>query len=132
MPSKLAERLRPTLAEWERGNFAAGGEIISSDVLLSFFSPEGMIASRGVDKVAGRLREIFEQWGDYRIEVDDLDELEDSVVLMSGKQHGLGKRSGIRIDDSLYVVFRFEDDLITEMYWHIERSEALRAAGVSA
>lgn len=131
MPRQRIERLRPTLGEWERGNFAAGADILSPDVVLSSFVPGGMVVSRGWEEVGEHLRDVFGQWANYRIEVEHLTEVDDSNVLMEGRQYGVGKRSGIEIADSLHIVFRFTDDRITAMYWHPDRPEALKAAGLS-
>jgi hypothetical protein len=124
------ERLRATLGEWERGNFAAGADILSPDVVLSSFIPDGMVVSHGWEEVGEQLREVFSQWASYRIEVERLIAMDDSNVLMEGRQYGVGKRSGIKISDALYVVFRFTGDRVTEMYWHPDRAEALKAAGL--
>jgi SnoaL-like domain len=128
----LIERLRPTLSEWERGNFAAGAEILSPDVLLSGLVADGMVDSRGFEEMAEFLRDFFGQWANYRIEVNQLTPVDDSHVVMEGRQHGVGKHSGIQISESLYIVFCFQDDRVTEMYWHMDRAEALKAAGLPA
>ena len=124
------ERLRPVLVEWERGNFAAGAEIFSADVVLSSFSADGVVVSRGWEEIGVTLRDFFAQWADYRIEVGDLQALDDATFLMAGRQFGVGKRSGIEIVETLYIVFRFEGELVSEMHWHPDRGEALRVAGL--
>jgi hypothetical protein len=130
MPAEGIERLSATLEEWERGNFAAGAEILAPDVHASWFIPGGMVDSHGWEEMGRRLHEVFEQWADYRIEVRRLAEVDDEHVLMEGRQHGVGKSSGIEITDELYVVFRFGGDRVTAMYWHPDCAEALRAAGI--
>jgi hypothetical protein len=127
----LIERLRPTLREWERGNFAAGAEILSPDVVLSGLVADGMVVSRGFGEMADFLRDFFGQWANYRIEVGGLTQLDDSHVVMEGRQYGEGRHSGIQISETLYIVFCFAADRVTEMYWHIDRAEALKAAGLS-
>jgi ketosteroid isomerase-like protein len=130
MDNQHVDRLRPTLSEWERGNFAAGADVLSPDVVLTSFVADGFVVSRGWEEIGKHLRDVFGQWGDYRIEVEQLTSLDDSSVLMEGRQYGFGKRSGIRIEDSLHIVFRFTGDRVTEMYWHPRREEVLGAAGV--
>ena len=68
--------------------------------------------------------------GEDVIEVEQLTDLDDANVLMEGRQYGLGRRSGIRIADRLHIVFHFTDDRVTRMYWHPDREEALKAAGL--
>jgi hypothetical protein len=131
MSKELIDRLRPTLAEWERGNLLAGGEVLSPDVEVHLFVPGGIVVSRGLEEVVGRLRDdVFGQWGEYRIEVGRLVAIDATHVLLEGRQFGVGKRSGIEIADSLHVVFTFGGDRVTEMYWYPERADALAAAGL--
>jgi ketosteroid isomerase-like protein len=130
MENEHVDRLRPTLAEWQRGNFAAGADVLSPDVVLSSFVSDGFVVSEGWEQIGSHLRDVFEQWRDYRIEVERLVALDDVNVLMEGRQYGLGKRSGIRIEDSLHIVFRFTGDRVTEMFWHPRREEVLEAAGL--
>jgi ketosteroid isomerase-like protein len=130
MDNRHVESLRPTLTEWERGNFAAGADVLSPDVVLHSFVSDGFVVSKGWEEIGSHLRDVFGQWRDYRIEAERLTALDDSTVLMEGRQYGLGKRSEIRIEDSLHIVFRFTGDRVTEMYWHPRREEVLDAAGV--
>jgi len=125
------ERLRATLAEWEGGNFAAGAEILAPDVTLSSFISDGTVVTHGWDEMGRYLREFFAQWSDYRIEVNELSALNDSTVLMEGRQHGVGKTSGIEITESLNIVFEFDRGQVVAMYWHPRREGAFEAAGLS-
>lgn len=125
------ERLRGTLAEWERGNFAAGGEVLAPDVVMSAFIPDGTVVSRGYAEIGSFLREFFAQWRDYRIEVERLVSIDDATVLAEGRQYGTGRTSGLEIAEGQFIVFRFEDGRVSEMYWHPERDGALAAAGIS-
>jgi hypothetical protein len=81
--------------------------------------------------MARYLREFFAQWRHYRIEVESLTPLDDSTVLLEGRQYGIGKRSGAETVDSLNVVFKFDQVRVVAMYWHPDRAEALKAAGFS-
>ncbi len=131
MPQERIDRLRAVLGEWERGNFAAGAEILSPSVVLSSFVPGGPVVSHGWAAVGRHLRDdVFKQWASYRIEVERLTAVGDSHVLMEGRQYGLGRQSRIEVEDRLHIVFRFSGDVVTEMYWHPDRDEALKAAGL--
>jgi ketosteroid isomerase-like protein len=130
MSRENVERLRPTLAEWERGNFAAGTELLSPDVTLSAFVPDGWVVARGWEEIGQFLREFFAQWSNYRIEVHELEAVDDSTVMMEGRQIGIGSASGVEITDSLNIVFEFEGDRVVAMYWHPVREAALESAGL--
>jgi SnoaL-like domain len=129
MEHENLERLRPTLAEWERGNLTAGAELLSRDVKLSAYLPGGMVVSHGWEEIGRFVEEIYAQWAHYRIEVQELVALDDATVLMEGRQYGTGRASGIDTTQSLYIVFRLDDGLVTAMYWHPERDGALSEAG---
>lgn len=47
-----------------------------------------------------------------------------------GRQLGIGRSSGVEVTQSLYIVFRFADERLTEMHWHMSREGALEAAGL--
>jgi hypothetical protein len=130
MSEENVERLRPVLAEWERGNFAVGGDLLSPTALLSAFISDGMVVCHGGEEIGRFLREFFLQWRDYRIKVEKLVPLDESTVMLQGRQLGIGKGSGIEIDESLTIVFRFKQDRLGAMYWHPHHEEALKAAGL--
>ena len=125
-----AERLRPVLAEWERGNFEAGWDLLSPSIVLSAFVPDGTVVCHGAQEISRYLAEFFAQWRDYRIKVETVSPLDDSTVVVEGRQIGVGKGSGIEINESLTIVFRFAGDQLAAMHWHPQREEALKAAGL--
>ena len=132
MSEQNVARLRPVLAEWERGDFTAGTDIISPDVVLSAFNaPERTVVCHGWEEIRRYLREFLTTWRSYRIEVDRLTPLDDLAVLLEGRQRGVGKGSGVETVDSLYIVFQFDRDQIVAMHWHVDRDGALEAAGLS-
>jgi SnoaL-like domain len=130
MSQRNVERLRPVVREWERGNFAAGADILSQEVVLSAFVSGGTVVCQGWEEMGRFLRDFFGQWREYRITVEKLRPLDDSTVVLEGRQHGVGKGSGIEISDSLTIVFTFEQGKVTAMYWHPYRDEAFKAAGL--
>ena len=129
MSTDNVERLRPVLAEWERGNFAAGADLLASSVVLSAFIPDGTVVCRGREEVERFVAEFFAQWRDYRIKVDALAAVDNATVLLEGRQVGIGTGSGIAIEESLAIVFKFDHDQVAGMYWHPQREQALTAAG---
>ena len=52
-------------------------------------------------------------------------------MLPEGRQYGVGRTSGIPIDETLFVVFRVEGGQVTAMHWHPRRDGALGAAGLA-
>jgi hypothetical protein len=108
-----------------------GPEIFSPELVLSAFNSDGTVVSRGTEEIRRFLGDFFGQWREYRIAVERLIPLDESTVMLEGRQHGVGKASGIDVSESLTIVFRFEHGEISAMYWHPHRDEALKAAGLS-
>ena len=54
----------------------------------------------------------------------------DDVVLVSGRQIGTGRSSGLKISEPLFVAIRLREGLICGHFWHVDRNEALAAAGL--
>lgn len=124
------ELLRPILAEWEGGNFAAGTNMRGPEVELSTFIRGGKVLCHGTDEIDRYLGEFFAQWRDYHITVERLQPLDEATVVLEGHQHGVGKGSGAKTTDALTIVFKLDRERITVMHWHRQREEALNAAGL--
>lgn len=122
------ERLSPLLRKWARGDFTGWDEVFSSDLLLTAFNAAGPGQARGPEEIGNYLRGFFQQFSDYRIEVGHLEQLTNQTLLMEGRQFGTGRLSGLEIDETLYIVFRFDFGQLTEMHWHPKREGALEAA----
>lgn len=126
-----SELLAPVLERWERGDFWAWDECFAPDLLVTGFDSEGSHRARGPEEITRYLSGFFHQFRDYRIEVGKLDQLSEQVVIMEGRQRGTGHLSGVDVEETLYIVFRFASGRLTEMHWHPRRDGALAAAGLS-
>jgi ketosteroid isomerase-like protein len=124
------ELLAPVLERWERGDFWRWDECFASDLLVTGFDADGAHQAHGPEEVTNYLRRFFEQFRDYRIKVGKLDQLSDGTVLMEGQQLGTGRLSGLEVEETLYIVFRFSSGQLTEMHWHPKREGAFEAAGL--
>jgi len=128
----ISELLAPTLERWSRGDFSHWDDCFASDLLVTGFDADGAQRARGPEEVDGYLRRFFRQFSDYRIEVEDLEQVASEVLLMEGHQTGTGRRSGLTIRETLYIVFRFAGSNLIEMHWHPRREGALEAAGLGS
>ena len=70
-----------------------------------------------------------EQWDDYRIEVQRIVDPGDYVVVTT-RQGGRGKLSGIEVDMEITLVFTVRDKKIVEMQIFMREDQALKAAGL--
>lgn len=71
-----------------------------------------------------------EQWDDYRIEIQRIVDPGDYVVV-STRQGGRGKLSGIEVDMEITLVFTVREEKIVEMQIFMREDQALQAAGLS-
>ena len=125
------EIVRPLVEGWERGDFRPRRGVTTDDLVLTGFTSEGGARVQGADEIGTYLREFFEQWADYRIDVASISELGDSHLLLEGNQYGTGRGSGMEIAERLFVVFALRDGQVSELHWHPHREGALEAAGLS-
>ena len=100
--------------EWETGDFGLP-------------SPA---TGRGPETIRAFFRSwigAFEDWG---FEVEELIEGKDSVVVRI-HQWGRGKSSGVAVDNRFWQVWKMRDGKVIRATNHIEKADALRAAGLS-
>ena len=124
--------LAPILKRWGRGDFSGWDECFAPDLLLTAFDADGTHRMRGLEEISDYLGRFFRQFRDYRIKVGQVEQLSDEILLMEGRQLGTGRLSGLEIEETLYVVFRFASGQLKEMHWHPKREGALEAAAFSA
>jgi ketosteroid isomerase-like protein len=76
------------------------------------------------------MREFLAQWSEFRIDAEEFVEVGETI-LVTERQHGTGKSSGISTEATFYSVWTFRDGLVTRARWETERATALEAAGLS-
>jgi ketosteroid isomerase-like protein len=127
MSRENVERLRPVYAEWARGNFRAGAELLADDVVFAPMS-DGHGAHIGREAVKRQMREFLAQWSEFRIEAQGYAELGDAVVVTE-RHFGKGRSSGIDTEGTLYATWTFRDGLVVRIRWEADLATALEAAG---
>ena len=80
----------------------------------------------GADAFRAQMREFLAQWEDFRIEAKAFDDRGD-VVLVTERQHAVGKRSGVGTERDFVSVWSFRDGVAVSGRWYDDRSEALAA-----
>jgi ketosteroid isomerase-like protein len=129
MSEEKLELLRPLLAEWANGNFWAAPELLAPDVTFRAAMPANFVAN-GLEEVALRVLEVLDQWSDYRIEAEELEDVGEDDVLAVGRQRGTGKLSGADADYPIFILFEFRGDKVIGVYFEGTREAALEAAGL--
>ena len=124
-----AERIRALLADWERGDWKTGVPLLADDVEFSGAQPEGQVEARGPAGIAQFMRHFLEDWEDYRVECQDLEELGGGRFLATGTQHGKGKSSAMDITAPVSIAIRFDGSSIKALHFFLDRDDALAALG---
>jgi ketosteroid isomerase-like protein len=123
------ERLRDLYAQWATGNFRGGQELFASNATFEPRTPDQRGTLRG-DAFAIHLRDFLAQWSQFRIEAEQFAVFGD-VVLVTERQHGIGKSSGIETEATFYAAWTFRDALAVRVCWDTSLIAALKAAGLS-
>ena len=126
MSHRNVERLRDVYSSWAEGDFAASSELLAEDVLFEPMS-DGHNAYRGRQAVEEQTREFFAQWSEFRIEAQEFEEVGETV-LVTERQHGKGKSSGIETEMTFYAAWTFRDGLVVRVRWESDRTRALELA----
>ncbi len=115
---------------WPQADFRGVIRLFTEDVEMSAYQPEGVLAFRGREEVVDFMNEFGSHWDPYLVEVEEVREVGRDLVLVSGRQIGTGRTSGLEISEPLHVAIRLRDGRIAAHHWHVEREKALSAAGL--
>jgi ketosteroid isomerase-like protein len=83
----------------------------------------------GADGVFEFFHDMSESWSDWGFEVDGARDL-DEQVLITGRQTGRGRVSGVEVDSPRACLLSVRDGAVTELRLFAEPAEALKAAGL--
>jgi ketosteroid isomerase-like protein len=126
MSQENVERLRDLYSKLARGQFRGTEDVLAADVVFEPMS-DGRDAYFGREAVARQLREFLAQWDDYRIEAQEFVEVGDAVVVTE-RQSGTGKRSGIEAETTFFAAWVFRDGQVVRARWESDRASAFEAA----
>jgi ketosteroid isomerase-like protein len=83
----------------------------------------------GADGVSQFFRDMGESWADWGFEVEEARDLGDRV-LITGRQRGRGRVSGVEVDSPRACVVEVRDGAVRELRYYTEPAEALSAVGL--
>jgi uncharacterized protein len=131
MSPALVAALRDIYAEWARGNFRAGLELLDADIVFeTFTADEGWVRTRGIAELGQRMTQTFSLvWSDFRVEAEDFIDAGDKVVVI-GRGRGRGRGSGVDVNQQVFMVWTFRDGRAVRQQWFAEKADALEAAGL--
>lgn len=128
--ASLVETVQPLIEGWERGDFAPVPRLLDPNLVLTGFTPSGEDRVQGTQAIAGYMRDFFAEWRDYRIEADRVTQIDDRHVFIEGRQHGVGRSSGMDIHADVFIIVAVDDGRATGIHWHAYRDGAFTAAGL--
>jgi ketosteroid isomerase-like protein len=86
---------------------------------------------RGHDGIRRYLRDMADDWEEWRAEADEILDLDQDTVVATARFHATGKHSGVPVEARLAVVFVLSKDKILRGHTYPSREEALEATGLS-
>ena len=86
---------------------------------------------RGSAEFRGALDRMRASFGGIRLNVDEVVEVGETVVVVSGRWSGEGTGSGVRLETPFSSVLTLRNGKVVRYEWFREKSEALEAAGLS-
>jgi ketosteroid isomerase-like protein len=86
---------------------------------------------RGHDGILEAFAIWPEQWDEYRIEILRIVADPGDHVIVSTRQSGRGKQSGVKVEHEMTFVFTVRDKRIVEWQLFMREDEALEAVGLS-
>ena len=86
---------------------------------------------RGHEGIEQAWRNVREAWDEYRVEADDARFVGESLLVL-GRIHTRGTRSGIEIDSDWSAVVRFQDGKAISAWDWLAHAPALKTVGLEA
>jgi ketosteroid isomerase-like protein len=126
------EIVRRIYLGWAQGDFRTGLELFDSEMEFESFMPDAneRVVASGHEGVEDFMRDFLVQWRDYRIVADEFKTVGQSCVLVTGRQIGVGRQSGIAVEGPAYTVWTFRGGKIVRLLFETDRRRALEAAGL--
>jgi hypothetical protein len=124
--------VRSIFADWERGNFGSA-DWAHPEITQEVVGGPSAANVSGVTEMAASFREFVTAWEGYRVEADEIRELDDARVLALTHDAGRGKASGLEISPigrERACVFDVVDNKVTKLVVYWDRERALAELGL--
>jgi ketosteroid isomerase-like protein len=129
MTQNRVEVVRGVWEEWARGNMTAAVDLFDPEIRFVSFMPDAskQVVARGPAEIEEFMREFLRHWRDYRLIADDISELGDDGVLVTGRQRASGRQSGVAVEDTMYSAWVFRGDRVVRLSFDRDREAAVEA-----
>ena len=112
-------------ARWNSGDHSIDPELVDPEVEV--YSALAQQSFRGYDGGEAWIREIDEQFDDWRVEVDSTRPLGRGRFLLEGSIHGRGRQSGVDLDQPASWVLEVRAGRLLRLRNYIGREAAAEA-----
>jgi ketosteroid isomerase-like protein len=130
MSREIVEDLLASIERWNAGQ-EMDFETIDPDVeIVSPLSSVKGEPYRGRDGFRQWRRDIYEQFTEWRIDIDEIRVLDQDRYLAPGRVHLRGRGSGVEFDQPLVWLFEQRDGKWARMSVYLNAADALKAAGL--
>jgi ketosteroid isomerase-like protein len=118
------------VAAMNRGDPEAFNALCDPGFEMHLVGPVGEpVRYTGREGVVQFFRDMGESWSDWGFEVERAQDL-DRHVLITGRQRGRGRVSGVEVDSPRGCVVALRDGAVTELRYFTEPADALKAVGL--
>ena len=134
MASANLKLVRSIYAAWERGDWSS---VEWADPGLELVVVDGPAPTswKGLAAAGEGWREFLGSWEDWRVEVEELRELDDDRVLVLARNTGRGKVSGMDVEQmggKTASVLHMRHGKVTRLVTYFDRDRALADLGLGA
>jgi len=127
MSQENVEVVQRWIDAWNRGERSFPDNEVHPDVkVVSRFRPEPYYGRDGVEQW---IREVDEQFQEWRISVDAWRDVGSQVVAL-GQLHLRGRTGGVEFDQAAAAVVEVIDGKLLKLRFFADQAEALEAAGL--
>ena len=121
--------LKGVYREWARGNFRAGGELLSEDATFDIDYPHGPQTYIGRRGVEAYMREILAEWDHMQVRATEIVAI-DERVFVAQHQVQTGRLSGVYVEHRNAAVWTFKDDRVVRLQLFHDPDQARSVAGL--
>ncbi len=119
---------RQGLEAFNRGDADAVLGLLSPDVEVHSVAEMGEEGTyRGREGYLEWTRIWLDAWDEFRIEVAEVEEVDEENILVHSVQHGRGKGSGVEVSQEGVYLFTVRDGLLVRLHLYATREQALEA-----
>jgi ketosteroid isomerase-like protein len=125
--------VRRAFDAYTRGDIDGVLRLCADDILITQAQEVPGVApqQRGHEGVLEAFGIWPEQWDDFKVEIKQVLADPGDYVVVTTRQSGRGKQSGVEVEAEFTFVFAIRDERIAEWRIFVRESEGLAAAGVA-